>query len=136
VGAAEAVVVANNSVFLQDQNIGNLTPTHPLDLSASLFLSLSHVRCTLCQRLPFLLSFPPGLVKQVVRSIPRHVIQRLTFTFLTLPLSHISDATRLNEREVKLLLMKMCEKGEISAKIDEVNGNHPKEREREDIWSG
>ena len=61
-----------------------------------------------------------GLVKQVVASMQKRNIQRLTKTFITLSLSDVASRTFLeNSDEAELHLRRMIEDDEISAFIDQ-----------------
>eukprot|EP00928_Gymnodinium_smaydae_P087118 TRINITY_DN71451_c0_g1_i1.p1 TRINITY_DN71451_c0_g1~~TRINITY_DN71451_c0_g1_i1.p1 ORF type:complete len:437 (+),score=94.34 TRINITY_DN71451_c0_g1_i1:157-1467(+) len=68
-----------------------------------------------------------GLVKQVVESLHRHKVQRLTKTYLTLSVPEILRELALpagpeSERKVEELLFDMISCGEIKARIDQVSG--------------
>lgn len=64
-----------------------------------------------------------GLVKQCLASLTRLNIQRLTQTYLTRSLADIAKTVKLKDaKEAELYLLKMIEKGEISAKINQKDG--------------
>jgi COP9 signalosome complex subunit 3 len=64
-----------------------------------------------------------GLVKQVVASVSRKNIQRLTKTFLTLSLTDMANRVHLSGgREAEEYVLHMIEDGDIFASIDQANG--------------
>lgn len=64
-----------------------------------------------------------GLVQQVVASIYKRNIQRLTQTFLTLSLEDIANAAQLrNPKEAEMHVLQMIEAGEIYATINQKDG--------------
>ncbi|RAL46920.1 hypothetical protein DM860_005199 [Cuscuta australis] len=64
-----------------------------------------------------------GLVQQVVASIHKRNIQRLTQTYLTLSLQDIANAVQLrNPKEAEMHVLQMIEDGEIYATINQKDG--------------
>ncbi|GAB4848016.1 COP9 signalosome complex subunit 3 [Ancistrocladus abbreviatus] len=64
-----------------------------------------------------------GLVKQVVSSMYKRNIQRLTQTYLTLSLEDIANAVQLNSpKEAEMHVLKMIQDGEIYATINQKDG--------------
>ncbi|XP_039061526.1 COP9 signalosome complex subunit 3-like [Hibiscus syriacus] len=64
-----------------------------------------------------------GLVKQVVSSIYKRNIQRLTQTYLTLSLQDISNTVQLNSpKEAEMHVLQMIQDGEIYATINQKDG--------------
>ncbi|XP_061363449.1 COP9 signalosome complex subunit 3 [Gastrolobium bilobum] len=64
-----------------------------------------------------------GLVKQVVSSMYKRNIQRLTQTYLTLSLQDIADRVQLNSpKEAEMHVLQMIEDGEIHATINQKDG--------------
>ncbi|KZV24896.1 hypothetical protein F511_16555 [Dorcoceras hygrometricum] len=64
-----------------------------------------------------------GLVKQVVSSMYKHNIQRLTQTYLTLSLQDIANTVQLNSpKEAEMHVLKMIQDGEINATINQKDG--------------
>lgn len=64
-----------------------------------------------------------GLIKQCLTQVHKRNIQRLTKTFLTLPLRDVASYVGLaNEREAELYLLGMIDDGEITAIIDQKDG--------------
>lgn len=65
-----------------------------------------------------------GLVKQVIKSLYRRNIQRLTKTYLTLSLEDIAKQVKLpNTADAERLILQCIEKGEIFATISQKDGN-------------
>lgn len=63
-----------------------------------------------------------GLIKQCLTQVHKRNIQRLTKTFLTLPLRDVANYVGLSsEREAELYLLGMIDDGEITAIIDQKN---------------
>ncbi|THG22831.1 hypothetical protein TEA_023144 [Camellia sinensis var. sinensis] len=64
-----------------------------------------------------------GLVKQVVSSIYKRNIQRLTQTYLTLSLQDIANTVQLNSpKEAEMHVLQMIQDGEIYATINQKDG--------------
>ncbi|WOL15590.1 hypothetical protein Cni_G24371 [Canna indica] len=64
-----------------------------------------------------------GLVKQVLSSLYKHNIQRLTQTYLTLSLEDIANATQLETpKEAEMHVLRMIEDSEIFATINQKDG--------------
>ncbi|KAK1410046.1 hypothetical protein QVD17_36587 [Tagetes erecta] len=64
-----------------------------------------------------------GLVKQVVSSMYKRNIQRLTQTYLTLSLQDIANTAQINTpKEAEMLVLEMIEDGEIYATINQKDG--------------
>ncbi|CAN1817598.1 COP9 signalosome complex subunit 3, partial [Linum perenne] len=64
-----------------------------------------------------------GLVKQVVSSLYKRNIQRLTQTYLTLSLQDIADTVKLNSaKEAEMHVLQMIQNGEIFATINQKDG--------------
>lgn len=64
-----------------------------------------------------------GLVNQVVSSMYKRNIQRLTQTYLTLSLQDIASTVQLSSpREVEMHVLQMIQNGEIFAKINQKDG--------------
>ncbi|KAG8637727.1 hypothetical protein MANES_15G158000v8 [Manihot esculenta] len=64
-----------------------------------------------------------GLVKQVVLSMYKRNIQRLTQTYLTLSLQDIANIVRLNSpKEAEMHVLQMIQDGEIYATINQKDG--------------
>ncbi|PHU18899.1 COP9 signalosome complex subunit 3 [Capsicum chinense] len=64
-----------------------------------------------------------GLVKQVVSSMYKRNIQRLTQTYLTLSLQDIANTVQLsNRKEAEMYVLQMIEDGEIYAAINQKDG--------------
>lgn len=64
-----------------------------------------------------------GLVKQVVSSLYKRNIQRLTQTFVTLSLQDIANTVQLeNSKEAELYILRMIQEGEIFATINQKDG--------------
>ncbi|KAL8544869.1 hypothetical protein ACS0TY_005177 [Phlomoides rotata] len=64
-----------------------------------------------------------GLVKQVVSSMYKHNIQRLTQTYLTLSLQDIANTVQLNStKEAEMHVLQMIQDGEIFATINQKDG--------------
>ncbi|KAM0022695.1 putative proteasome component (PCI) domain, winged helix DNA-binding domain superfamily [Helianthus debilis subsp. tardiflorus] len=64
-----------------------------------------------------------GLVKQVVSSMYKRNIQRLTQTYLTLSLQDIANTAQLNSpKEAEMHVLEMIEDGEIYATINQKDG--------------
>ncbi|GAB2229736.1 hypothetical protein Droror1_Dr00013988 [Drosera rotundifolia] len=64
-----------------------------------------------------------GLVKQVVSSMPKRNIQRLTQTYLTLSLQDIANTVQLNSsKEAEMHVLQMIQDGEIYATINQKDG--------------
>ncbi|CAN0924648.1 COP9 signalosome complex subunit 3 [Linum grandiflorum] len=64
-----------------------------------------------------------GLVKQVVSSMYKKNIQRLTQTYLTLSLQDIADTVQLNSaKEAEMHVLEMIQNGEIFATINQKDG--------------
>ncbi|GMH06827.1 hypothetical protein Nepgr_008667 [Nepenthes gracilis] len=64
-----------------------------------------------------------GLVKQVVSSMYKRNIQRLTQTYLTLSLQDIANRVQLNSpKEAEMHVLKMIQDGEIYATINQKDG--------------
>ncbi|XP_065057189.1 COP9 signalosome complex subunit 3-like [Rhopilema esculentum] len=64
-----------------------------------------------------------GLLKQVIASLYKRNIQRLTKTFITLSLSDMATRVKLeNAQEAESYLLEMIEDGEIHATIDQKDG--------------
>ncbi|KAJ1695924.1 hypothetical protein LUZ63_012622 [Rhynchospora breviuscula] len=64
-----------------------------------------------------------GLVKQVLSSLSKRNIQRLTQTYLTLSLQDISNSVQLNgSKEAELHVLHMIQDGEIHATINQKDG--------------
>lgn len=64
-----------------------------------------------------------GLIKQCLTQIHKRNIQRLTKTFLTLPLKDVASYVGLeSEKEAELYVLNMIDDGEISATIDQKDG--------------
>ncbi|KAL9258414.1 COP9 signalosome complex subunit 3-like protein [Drosera capensis] len=64
-----------------------------------------------------------GLVKQVVSSMPKRNIQRLTQTYLTLSLQDIANTVQLdNPKEAEMHVLQMIQDGEIYATINQKDG--------------
>ncbi|PHT61245.1 COP9 signalosome complex subunit 3 [Capsicum annuum] len=64
-----------------------------------------------------------GLVKQVVSSMYKRNIQRLTQTYLTLSLQDIANTVQLsNAKEAEMYVLQMIEDGEIYAAINQKDG--------------
>ncbi|CAN6572384.1 unnamed protein product [Malus baccata var. baccata] len=64
-----------------------------------------------------------GLVKQVISSMYKRNIQRLTQTYLTLSLQDIANSVQLNSaKEAEMHVLRMIEDGEIFATINQKDG--------------
>ncbi|THU43989.1 hypothetical protein C4D60_Mb02t02650 [Musa balbisiana] len=64
-----------------------------------------------------------GLVKQVLSSLYKHNIQRLTQTYLTLSLQDIANAAQLKTpNDAEMHVLQMIQDGEISASINQKDG--------------
>ncbi|CAK9176113.1 unnamed protein product, partial [Ilex paraguariensis] len=64
-----------------------------------------------------------GLVKQVVSSMYKRNIQRLTQTYLTLSLQDIANTVQLNSpKEAEMHVLQMIQDGEIYATINQKDG--------------
>lgn len=64
-----------------------------------------------------------GLAKQVISSLYKRNIQRLTQTYLTLSLQDIADTVQLNgPKEAELHILQMIQDGEIFAFINQKDG--------------
>ncbi|GAQ87206.1 COP9 signalosome subunit CSN3 [Klebsormidium nitens] len=64
-----------------------------------------------------------GLVKQLIPSLYKRNIQRLTQTYLTLSLKDIAEAVELEgPKEAELHVLRMIEEGEIFAEINQKDG--------------
>ncbi|XP_071706215.1 LOW QUALITY PROTEIN: COP9 signalosome complex subunit 3-like [Rutidosis leptorrhynchoides] len=64
-----------------------------------------------------------GLVKQVVQSMHKRNIQRLTQTYLTLSLQDIANTAQINTpKEAEMRVLEMIEDGEIFATINQKDG--------------
>ncbi|XP_042461666.1 COP9 signalosome complex subunit 3-like isoform X4 [Zingiber officinale] len=64
-----------------------------------------------------------GLVKQVLSSLYKHNIQRLTQTYLTLSLQDIANVAQLNSpKEAEMRVLQMIQDGEIFATINQKDG--------------
>ncbi|PKI39840.1 hypothetical protein CRG98_039773 [Punica granatum] len=64
-----------------------------------------------------------GLAKQVVSSMYKRSIQRLTLTYLTLSLQDIADAVQLSTpKEAEMHVLQMIQDGEIFASINQKDG--------------
>ncbi|CAL0317392.1 unnamed protein product [Lupinus luteus] len=64
-----------------------------------------------------------GLVKQVVSSMYKRNIQRLTQTYLTLSLQDIADTVQLNSpKDAEMHVLQMIQDGEIHATINQKDG--------------
>lgn len=64
-----------------------------------------------------------GLIKQCLTQVHKRNIQRLTQTFLTLPLRDVANYVGLpNEREAELYILNMIDDNEISATINQKDG--------------
>lgn len=64
-----------------------------------------------------------GLVKQVVSSMYKRNIQRLTQTYLTLSLQDIANTVQLNSpKEAEMHVLQMIQEGEIYATINQKDG--------------
>ncbi|KDO55654.1 hypothetical protein CISIN_1g0144531mg, partial [Citrus sinensis] len=64
-----------------------------------------------------------GLVKQVVSSMYKRNIQRLTQTYLTLSLQDIANTVQLNSsKEAEMHVLQMIQDGEIFATINQKDG--------------
>lgn len=64
-----------------------------------------------------------GLVKQCINFLHRRNIQKLTGTYMTLSLADIAKNIKVNSvQEVEQQLLKMIEKGEINAVINQKDG--------------
>ena len=64
-----------------------------------------------------------GLIKQCLNQVPKKNIQRLTKTFLTLPLAEVKNHVGVNnEREAELYILNMIDEGEICATINQKDG--------------
>ncbi|XP_071734956.1 COP9 signalosome complex subunit 3-like [Rutidosis leptorrhynchoides] len=64
-----------------------------------------------------------GLVKQVVKSMHKRNIQRLTQTYLTLSLQDIANTAQINTpKEAEMHVLEMIEDGEIFAAINQKDG--------------
>jgi COP9 signalosome complex subunit 3 len=64
-----------------------------------------------------------GLIKQCVTQVHRRKIQRLTKTFLTLPLRDVASYVGLSSvKEAELYILNMIDDGEISATINQKDG--------------
>ena len=64
-----------------------------------------------------------GLIKQCLTQVHKRNIQRLTKTFLTLPLKDVANYIGLDsEKEAELYVLNMIDDGEISATIDQKDG--------------
>lgn len=64
-----------------------------------------------------------GLVKQVLSSLYKHNIQRLTQTYLTLSLQDIANTVQLNTpKEAEMHVLRMIQDGEIFATINQKDG--------------
>jgi len=64
-----------------------------------------------------------GLIKQCLTQVHKRNIQRLTKTFLTLPLRKVASCVGLaNEREAEMYILNMIDDGEIFATINQKDG--------------
>lgn len=64
-----------------------------------------------------------GLIKQCLTQVHKRNIQRLTQTFLTLPLRDVANYVGLaSEKEAELYILNMIDDGEISATINQRDG--------------
>jgi len=64
-----------------------------------------------------------GLAKQVLASLTKKNIQRLTKTFITLSLSDVASRVQLNgPADAETLILNMIEDGEIFATINQKDG--------------
>ncbi|XP_042043176.1 COP9 signalosome complex subunit 3-like [Salvia splendens] len=64
-----------------------------------------------------------GLVKQVVSSMYKRNIQRLTQTYLTLSLQDIANTVQLNSaKEAEMHVLQMIQEGDIYATINQKDG--------------
>lgn len=64
-----------------------------------------------------------GLIKQCLIQVHKRNIQRLTKTFLTLPLRDVANHVGLTtEKDAELYILNMIEDGEIFARIDQKDG--------------
>lgn len=64
-----------------------------------------------------------GLIKQCLTQVHKRSIQRLTKTFLTLPLRDVANHVGLaNEKEAELYILNMIDDGEIFATINQRDG--------------
>uniref|UniRef100_A0A6G1SJ42 COP9 signalosome complex subunit 3 n=1 Tax=Aceria tosichella TaxID=561515 RepID=A0A6G1SJ42_9ACAR len=64
-----------------------------------------------------------GLIKQCLTQVHRRNIQRLTKTFLTLPLRDVATYVGLaSEKEAEIYILNMIDDGEISATINQKDG--------------
>lgn len=64
-----------------------------------------------------------GLIKQCLTQVHKRNIQRLTETFLTLPIRDVAEHVGLSsEKEAETYILNMIDEGEIFARIDQKNG--------------
>ncbi|KAK9288853.1 hypothetical protein L1049_017319 [Liquidambar formosana] len=79
--------------------------------------------CVLANRERFEIDTNLGLVKQVVSSMYKRNIQRLTQTYLTLSLQDIANTVQLNSpKEAEMHVLQMIQDGEIFATINQKDG--------------
>ncbi|KAK9272295.1 hypothetical protein L1049_002666 [Liquidambar formosana] len=79
--------------------------------------------CVLANRESFEIDTNLGLVKQVVSSMYKRNIQRLTQTYLTLSLQDIASTVQLNSpKEAEMHVLQMIQDGEIFATINQKDG--------------